>query len=326
MCPGYDKRKVGFHISLNFLGTHLSYLMLVFGPVNSIVLPIQFTLFDKIMSQVFNIQWVVQKNLTGENTVEAMQHACEQNGIGFFAFDVVPFSDRLPEIPSGKRNIFYGSTTTMYLAYQNPAFREGVFFDEQHFSIQNYIGQWGAYMLNADADIVPAGQSGALKKDPETLVFVRPDADSKSFSGTVMPFGQLSTWLQTIAQSQDMSLDANTLIVIGQPYKIQSEWRLWIVGGKVVTASKYRENFQLKKEAGCPDEVRVFAEARCREYMPHDIFVMDIGLCGGELYIIECGCMNSAGFYAADIGAVVAEVTKWIIRRDFTSLNSIINE
>jgi hypothetical protein len=38
---------------------------------------------------------------------------------------------------------------------------------------------------------------------------------------------------------------------------------------------------------------------------------MDIGLCGEDLYIIECGCMNSAGFYDADIDKIVQSVTEY---------------
>lgn len=265
------------------------------------------------MQQNTEIQWVIQQNLTGENTVEALRSACEKLGVSCFLFDVVPFSTRLPDIPPGKRNIFYGSTTTMYLVYQNPALRAGVFFDDRNFSIQNYIGRWGAHMLSAGAEILPAGQVSNLQRPPESLVFVRPDADSKSFSGTVMPFGEVEAWLQQASASEDMTLDASTLIVVGEPYHIETEWRLWMVNGKVITASKYRENFQIKKEPGCPAEVTAYAEARCTEYTPHDIFVMDIGRCGGELYIIECGCMNSAGFYAADIGAVVAAVTECVM-------------
>lgn len=39
---------------------------------------------------------------------------------------------------------------------------------------------------------------------------------------------------------------------------------------------------------------------------------MDIGQNGDDLYIIECGCMNSAGFYAADIDAIVNAVTEYV--------------
>lgn len=36
---------------------------------------------------------------------------------------------------------------------------------------------------------------------------------------------------------------------------------------------------------------------------------MDIALCGGEYFIIECGCLNSVGFYDSDIHKIVEAVS-----------------
>ena len=78
-----------------------------------------------------------------------------------------------------------------------------------------------------------------------------------------------------------------------------------------MAASTYREDFRLKKVKGCPNEVIQFAQQRCLEYTPHDVFVMDICETGDSLFIVECGCLNSAGFYAADISAIVQSVTDY---------------
>ncbi len=44
---------------------------------------------------------------------------------------------------------------------------------------------------------------------------------------------------------------------------------------------------------------------------------MDIALCGGEdeYYIIECGNMNSVGFYHADIKKIINSVTEYILNK-----------
>ncbi|OMP80644.1 DUF4343 domain-containing protein [[Flexibacter] sp. ATCC 35208] len=80
-----------------------------------------------------------------------------------------------------------------------------------------------------------------------------------------------------------------------------------------VEASKYRHYFKLKKEEGCPDSVVAFAQARCEEYTPHDVFVMDICLCGDEYFIVEYGGMNAAGFYKARIGDIVKGVSAYFV-------------
>lgn len=257
------------------------------------------------------IQWVIQRNLTSQDIIEDFRKACQKMNVDSCFIDIIPFSNSLPEFPKDKRSIFYGSTTTMYLVYQDSKYNEGLFFSEQTFSMENYLDKWKENMLNFGAKVLTVGQLSELNYENDKLLFIRPDADSKSFSGEVKRLEDISNWFEQIMTSEDMDITKDTKIIIAEPYHIKSEWRLWIVNGKVVTASKYRENFKLTKERGCPKNVIEFAELRCKEYQPHDVFVMDIGLCGDTLYIIECGCMNSAGFYAADIDKIVSSVTEY---------------
>ena len=106
---------------------------------------------------------------------------------------------------------------------------------------------------------------------------------------------------------------SDTKIIVAKPYNIDKEWRLFIVDRKVVASSQYRKNFILSKSGeDVPENVISFAEKACDIYTPHDIFVMDIGLSGGDLYIIECNCMNGSGFYEADINSIIGSITKFI--------------
>lgn len=146
---------------------------------------------------------------------------------------------------------------------------------------------------------------------PGKLLFIRPDDDSKSFAGEVMRFDEIADWYKKLTVAENTHLLPETKIVVSEPYNIQYEWRLWIVNKKVVAASKYREYFRLKKEEGCPAHVIAFAEERCREYTPHEVFVMDVCLCGDEYFIVECGCMNAAGFYKANIQQIVVAASDY---------------
>ena len=44
--------------------------------------------------------------------------------------------------------------------------------------------------------------------------------------------------------------------------------------------------------------------------MKDTIYIMS----GGELYVIENGCFNSAGFYAADVAKVVNDILEYCLR------------
>lgn len=257
------------------------------------------------------IQWVVQRNLTSKTDLESLQRACEVTDITFQAIDIIPFSGSLPAFDNSRKSIFYGSTTLCNLVAADEQLQSGLFFDNARFSIENYFNRWGKYMLNYGAVVTTFHALMNREEDPDKLFFIRPDDDSKSFSGETKSFRDISTWYDQLKTVENTNLSPDTPVVVSTPYNIQYEWRLWIVNGKVVTASKYRTYFKLTKEEGCPLEVIAFAEKRCLEYTPHDVFVMDICLCGDDYYIVECGCMNAAGFYKADVTAIVAAVSAY---------------
>lgn len=259
-----------------------------------------------------HIQWVVQRNLTSQADLKALKNSCDKIGVHFVGLDIIPFTDTLPEFDRSRQCIIYGSTTFNSLALKDPELKKGVFFDETIFSIRNYIEKWGAHMLNYGASITTFRELvGNDNYSADKLLFIRPDDDSKSFAGEVKRYEEIKDWYKKLFLFDNANLSPESKIVVSEPYNLQYEWRLWIVNKKVVAASKYREYFKLTKEEGCPGEVVSFAEERCKQFSPHDVFVMDICLCGDEYFIVECGCINGAGFYEANIENIVANVTEY---------------
>ena len=266
------------------------------------------------MEKYKHIQWVVQRNLTNQADFEGMKMACEKIGVPFIALYMIPFTAELPQFDRSRRSIIYGSTTFNALAYEDESLREGIFFDKHKFSIENYNSQWGQYMLNYEASICTFKElMESRQHTADKLLFIRPDDDSKSFAGETKRFDEIEGWFNMLIGVENSTLSAESKIVVSEPYNIQYEWRLWIVNKKVVAASKYREYFKLRKEEGCPAAVITFAEQRCQEYTPHDVFVMDVCLCGDEYFIVECGCMNGAGFYKGNIESIITNVSEYFI-------------
>jgi len=100
------------------------------------------------------------------------------------------------------------------------------------------------------------------------LLFIRPDDDGKSFAGEVLKFADYLEWFGSLKMVENSSVSGDSRIVVGEPFNIGRESRLWCVGKKVVAASQYRNNFKLEKRLGCPDEVITFEEARCLQFTP----------------------------------------------------------
>lgn len=264
-----------------------------------------------------NIRWIVQNNLSAEGgDYHKITQACKDFNIDSEGIQVIPFSPDIPEFTKDdKINIYYGATTLMYNIYHQFNNPPGLFFDEERFSMENYNKVWGDYMLNGpkDAKVTTFKEFGKENHSDDQLFFVRPDADDKSFNGDVRAFADIKKMLSNMIIADNVVLNEDTKIIVSTPWNIEKEWRNYIVDGKVVTSSMYRKNFRLHKDGkDIPEDMIKFVEDRCEEYMPHKVFAMDIALCGGDYYIIECGCMNSVGLYHSDISKIVKSVSEFV--------------
>lgn len=250
-------------------------------------------------------RFVIQNNLISENDVKQIQNSCKKLGIQFEEVVVIPFTKELPRFTLDENNIYYGSTTFINNVYEKLQ-PKGIFFDPDKFLMSNYVKQWGEHMLNDRPTFTTLKN---LVNDPyedSDEFFIRPDSDNKAFEGQVLEFRAIKKWQENLIQFDNVESLSNIPIMISEPFNIRKEWRNFIVNGKVVTSSKYRENFKLNKSAtDRPTAMLEFVKERIKEYQPSTAFVMDVALCGEGYYIIECGCINSAGFYHADIDKII---------------------
>jgi hypothetical protein len=261
------------------------------------------------------IRWVIQNNLIAENELNQLQEACNDANAEFEEVLIIPFAYDLPKFKHDSNNVYYGSTTFMNNIYRELK-PKGLFYDADRFSMSNYFNKWGNHMLNNGATVSTVAE--LLDSDSEyhtsnEVRFVRPDGDGKEFDGQTSTIPEIKEMLKRTLLYEG-PLTRKSRIVVGSAYNIHKEWRLYIVGGRIVSASKYRENFKLSKSnLDIPKEMITFAEERIKEYTPHDNFAMDIcSVHDGTYYIIECGCLNSVGFYHADIKEIVKAITEWM--------------
>lgn len=238
--------------------------------------------------------------------------ACNKLKVSCEWVDVIPFSNQLPAFKLGSRNIYYGTTSFIELLRLDDGVTHGVWLDPEKYTTKHYIKHWKAHMLNSEAQIMRFSDLMERRDEASRPLFIRPNADNKAFAGTVMTYGEIEQWYHRVKDLSNGKLDPNTEVVVGEPYRINYEWRLWMVAGKVIAASQYRRDFRLSTASGCPEAVKQFAEDRCLEYLLDDVFVMDVCETGRELYILECGSINSAGFYKANIYNIVSSVSQWV--------------
>jgi hypothetical protein len=270
-----------------------------------------------------NIRWVIQDNLISEQDLKTLQNTAREIGCDVEEVFVTPFVKTLPKFTlDDKKNVYYGSTTMMMNVYKNLNKPLGLFFDDKAYSMENYIDKWGENMLSCEAEFTTIGEIMSIEYQPQLVngeeidVFVRPDGDTKSFDGEV---GKASNFIKLFKRKleYDMSITEDTKILVGPAYNIVKEWRNYVVGGEIVTSTKYRQNFRLNKSAtDIPEDMLEYTRKMIEIYKPHENFAIDIAqMDDGSYYIIECGCLNSVGFYHADIKQYVKSVTEWMIKQ-----------
>ena len=252
------------------------------------------------------LTWAVQTNLINQRDLQSLKAACEKTGQNFLDFQAIPFSDELPDVPNQGPTVFYGATRCMAQVHSSRRWNPGVFFDEAFFNFNCWSQQLPT--LNGGAQVTTLEGLASQNHAAERLFFVRPCDDSKAFAGEVMAFGDIQQWCRQLS-AEACEVSPSCPIVAAEPVGIAKEWRLFVVEGKVASGSQYRVNHRLEVDPLVPAEVCDFVERLADRWQPAPVFVMDVALSGGDLYVIEVNCFNSAGFYASDVERIVARVS-----------------
>lgn len=266
------------------------------------------------------MRWVAQINLSAQYSSD-LESACATLGYNFIPVKVIPFSEEIPDVDTNDVTVFYGATNWINSVYMNNIWNPGVFFNpESIFSL--WDKNYGERSLNSGAHICTLnGWSRAVKDgdlwkcDPDELHFVRPTSDNKEFAGQVLSNMDIVNWKQKL--TGDLESFGEIPIVLSTPYTLRAEWRCFVINGECNHISYYRKEGRpfrqicnLKNNTNIFKRIKTFSENMAEQYSPEKVFVMDICETGNELYIVEIGCFNSAGFYDVNLELLIKEVSE----------------
>jgi hypothetical protein len=258
------------------------------------------------------VLWLVQTNMGSASDIAAWTDALDAEGIPWQGVEVAPFSGEVPEVDWVGPVVCYGSTSFVVACKESGRFLPGVWHDDERFSYGAWAENLGAMLLNspdATRRTTIGEYAAAAVSDPGEPVFARPERDLKEFNGAVWAAGELRDWCAKIAAGGFEPLGPDTPMVVGTPFGIAEEWRLFVVDGEVVAASSYRRGGKLDKREGAPPEVLEFAAEAIACWQPAPVFTLDVCRSGDGLFVVEAQGFNSAGHYACDLRAVVRAVS-----------------
>lgn len=215
-------------------------------------------------------------------------------------------ADQLPqlEIDASDGVVIFGTITLAKLA-KGRGWLPGSYISP-NLRYDNFAKGYGEDLL-----LNPSARICKFKDLPtiSTSMFVRPVEDSKSFSGKVFTPDEFAKLVKIASEITEGDVfNAETEIIISSPKVIYSEWRLFVVDGKIITASRYKLGQKVIYSNVIDPEVIDFGKKCIEIWQPNEAYVLDIALTEDGPKVVETNCFNSSGFYHTDPGMIVRAV------------------
>ena len=250
------------------------------------------------------IKFVIQANLSDSASTK-LAEACAANGN---PVQMISGAAEISKVNVTDPSVFYGSVDMLLAVKDLVNGKEAIL--SPSFNCEVWTKMWTDLCLNCSGisttlDYFTAAMTVKEKQGKEKY-FIRPCADTKSFTGSVMESGAIADWAFSLALFDPELLRSR--IVVSKPRPISQEWRLFMINKSVSTGSCYQKDGVSDQSTDIPEGVIKFAEAVADIWTPAPIFTLDIALCSEKLYVVECGCFNYSGFYGADLVKLVKDI------------------
>ena len=203
----------------------------------------------------------------------------------------------LPQIEPKGRIWCWGSLKMTRIARER-GWKPGTQINDNH-NYEVYSKWWKEDLLNYDSEIMTIGSDLPWERGN---LFLRPTEDNKAFTGEVF---DKEMWENTknvyINESGYPNFKDETKIQVSVPKHIQKEIRLWIVKDEIITGSYYRLGGRSYLNSDIEPDAINFAKSVIQKGSIAEAWVLDICMSNDKWKVVECGCINHAGFYASEI-------------------------
>lgn len=264
------------------------------------------------------MHWVLQANLYNEQAFMSLLEQLERQETPYDVVKIIPFIAQMEPDVNPEGPVFVCGATAMGKIAARKGWAPGYFHVPDMATI---LAGYGEHMLNADAIVAPFENL----THTWNRFHLRPVNDGKSFAGTVFSWEEMVEWRDRVAalDGDDNSLTTLTVrdLVVMSPLKtIYAEYRFFVVRDTVITGSMYKRGERVHYSSDVDPAIRGFAEmmtgqiARKNDedppvtFVPADAYCLDIALTPAGPKVIEINSINSAGFYACDMGRFVEAI------------------
>lgn len=219
------------------------------------------------------------------------------------------YSDPIFTDTGGECTVLYGSIQFVEQRLRNTSYSPGAYYSRERFRCSHYMHRLPlAWLGNADYVCAPFAE---LRRRHEhfyrlfgvSRLFIRPDSGAKVFTGLAVTEDDIAQEMNSLMQLTSVTDDTMTLVAPAK--RILSEYRFYIVEGKVVTASRYMVDGNPSASPDVHPECLDLAHqvASCR-WQVDVAYTCDIGLFdepgGCQAKIVELNAFSTSGLYECD--------------------------
>jgi hypothetical protein len=261
--------------------------------------------------------WLIESGVYGDEAAPLLAEIRRQGMVGEFVphqslrKGATPVIDSQPLSPDACV-IGYGTLPFARQIQLHHSWVPGAWCTPENLDCAVYFAYFGKFLLNQHYAIMPGVEAirqrdwlfSIFGKDEE--VFARPTSCHKLFVGRRI---KREAFTSALAPTR---YDPSTLVVVAAPKEVAREWRLVVVGNRIIAGSQYARAGERAIAPDCPGEVRSFADTMLAEvrWRPDPIFVLDVCESEGSFWLVELNGFSCSWLYRCDLSAVVAEVSQ----------------
>ncbi len=247
--------------------------------------------------------YIIQLGLFKEKKHDMLVELLERYGLEYEITPFVPFVEDI-KFKTDRTDVWCWGSVNMATRIKSKKFNPGSMHNENH-DMEIYGAHYGDNMLNSDGITVDFGDE--LPESVPFTFFARPTRDSKMFSGQLFTKDKYKQWQNEIADSNLVQgLKKQSRILVAPLKQTTEEIRTWIVDGKVVTLSRYRQGEKLSVENYDNHlEAKAFAQSMADIFCPAEAFVLDVCLWEDKWKVVEINTINCSGWYDCDMSKLI---------------------
>jgi hypothetical protein len=266
-----------------------------------------------------SVRWLFEENPVDPEETGKMRDAAKTLGLETANYRLIQLfsglGDPFPDTPD-TTVFFFGSLQMARKIKREKKWRPGAWLTLDNYLCSNYCLPFGPFMFNMPfslmrfENLISKRYELDEKYGGHGCLFIRPDSGFKPFTGTVFDVNDLQAKFNLMDSFQDVHGD--TIVMVSSPKTITAEWRLFIVGEKIVAGSRYRLSGRFSTSPDVPSEIIEFGTQVLAKttYRPDPGWTMDICTdADGKPWLLEIGSLSCSGIYDADAMAVVLAVT-----------------